>query len=217
MLGIEDPCFAFVKATCRDAFEVADLVRDAGWQDLDQALAALIPLNKLAGRFAPIEVPQIEPNLARESLPTASKSDVELAIRMAVTAPDDVIRFATNVSFKLYDESYGLLAPDQVSDVAAMSPTDAWVFRPVTSDCDDFARGFIGWLASFTLGNAAIGTISFTGYKGDELLGAHMGNIAVDSSMQVRYIEPQTNKVHSLQALPVFKSATKILVTEVRL
>lgn len=96
------------------------------------------------------------------------------------------------------DRYYHLPTRAMLEQIAAAQPFTARQWTEETQDCDDFARMFLGWLASKGLGNLAIGFAGLTYYGwGGEVLGGHAVAMAVDDTGAVWFIDPRVRGLHS--------------------
>lgn len=116
------------------------------------------------------------------------------------------------------DASYKALSVEQLTTIAKLSPTSSIKWAKDTMDCDDFTKGFLGWLALHGLGNLAIGFVGYTAYDVfGNLLGGHAVALAIDDENKVWFIEPQDGKLYpvSYKRLGGYSTAHTIKLEQV--
>lgn len=97
------------------------------------------------------------------------------------------------------DANYRTLSLEQLTTIAKHSPTSTIQWAKETMDCDDFTKGFLGWLALNGLGNLAIGFVGYTAYDVfGNLLGGHAVALAIDNKGTPWFIEPQDGKLYPI-------------------
>lgn len=104
--------------------------------------------------------------------------------------------------FHALDDSYKIPHIHDVELILSNCPTKKMQYRAQRSDCEDFANQVKAWLGYLGYGNVALGYIEMTLLDvNNQVTGAHAVNIVLYSDtagkIQVRFIEPQTNKLYS--------------------
>lgn len=170
------PGWLYISRRCTDAQDLAALCRSFGWT----SVAEVVRFVDLMGRYSAGEVMAMTPNSApaidRAALPVVQWGPGNAPIHSAIQQA-----FRTAIVPDQSDRTYRTLTHAQIVALAtAYRPRRAR--EDTAMDCDDYTRGYLGWLADNGYGNCSHG---FLGYQAYDVFGRHLGAHAVAVSVDV--------------------------------
>ena len=173
--------------------EIAPACDKMGWQTLDELLAWVRSVNAAVSKqlaFVDLIDPIIPFTL--EGLPTTDMPVIHKAIVDQATVRDD---FFIDQS----DARYHLPTKSQWDMLAKACPINRRQWVAETMDCDDYARAFMGWLATKGLGNLAQGFCAITSYGADgAMCGGHAVVLVMDNTYKLWFLDPQTARLYEV-------------------
>ena len=175
--AVNHPGWLYISRRCTDAQDLAALCRSFGWT----SVAEVVRFADLMGKtFSAGEVMAMTPNSApaidRAALPVVQWGPGNAPIHSAIQQA-----FRTAIVPDQSDRIYRALTHAQIVALAnAYRPRRAR--EDTTMDCDDYTRGYLGWLSENGYGNCSHG---FLGYQAYDAFGRHLGAHAVTVSVDV--------------------------------
>lgn len=175
--AVNHPGWLYISRRCTDAQDLAALCRSFGWT----SVAEVVRFADLMGKtFSAGEVQAMTPNAApaidRAALPVVQWGPGNAPIHAAIQQA-----FRTAIVPDQSDRTYRALTHAQIVALAtAYRPRRAR--EDTAMDCDDYTRGYLGWLADNGYGNCSHG---FLGYQAYDVFGRHLGAHAVTAAVDV--------------------------------
>ena len=190
-LVANDPAFSVFNLMWNSADEILPACQQMGLNTVDDVISWVHRVNQAIGNhgvFASIVDPDVSIDV--NSLQQIKWADIHAAIAKSFVLEDGF--FISNS-----DSAYRLPTKAQWEELASKCPSKRKRHAQTEAhDCDDFAKHFLGWLASKGLGNLACGQITTIHKMGTSILGAHAVCIVIDSDKNVWQIEPQNGKLY---------------------
>ena len=173
----DHPGWLYISRRCTDAQDLAALCRAHGWTSVQEVVRFADLMGKT---FSASEVQAMTPNSApaidRAALPVVQWGPGNAPIHSAIQQA-----FRTAIVPDQSDRTYRTLTHAQIVALAtAYRPRRAR--EDTVMDCDDYTRGYLGWLADNGYGNCSHG---FLGYQAYDVFGRHLGAHAVTVSVDV--------------------------------
>lgn len=172
--------------------EIIPAVDALGLDSIDAVTAWTNRVNTAFGLSRDAFVALVDPpvTMRLQSMPTIDFAEVHKAIAAQCSLRDD---FRIDQS----DRTYRLPTKGQLEQLAATCPIKRRKWVADSNDCDDFVKGFLGWLAFNGLGNIAAGFCSITSYDASgAMVGGHAVVLAMDDSLKLWFIEPQNGRLY---------------------
>ncbi len=175
--AVNHPGWLYISRRCTDAQDLAALCRSFGWTSVQEVIRFADLMGKT---FSAGEVMAMTPNSApaidRAALPVVQWGPGNAPIHSAIQQA-----FRTAIVPDQSDRTYRALTHAQIVALAgAYRPRRAR--EDTTMDCDDYTRGYLGWLAENGYGNCSHG---FLGYQAYDVFGRHLGAHAVTAAVDV--------------------------------
>lgn len=206
-----DPSFAVFNLLWSDPEQLIPVCEKMGWQTLDELVQWVEHVNRAIGNTRAFIA------LINPSIPIDYSTLEALTFQEIHALIVEQCNIRTDCFFDQSDSKYRLASKTDLEWLAANFPhkTKKWAWD--RHDCDDFARSFLGWLASNGLGNLAIGFCAQTHYRNSQLLGGHATLLCVDTTRKVWIIDPQTGIIAAPKSLTAAKMGGFMLADSMQL
>ena len=187
-----DPAFELLNLLWVSPKELAPMCDDMGWQTVDDVVAWVGGVSSAIGNTKEF-ISRVAPSVDFDvhGMADIPWHDIHVALSLQTT-------LAADLKIHQSDAHYRLPTRAQWVELASKCPVSRRPHsRNELMDCDDFAKAFIGWLASIGLGNCAAGFVGTRHYRDALITGGHALVAVLDNTKTVWMIEPQTGVLHA--------------------
>ncbi|MCR4333913.1 MAG: hypothetical protein NUV60_02800 [Patescibacteria group bacterium] len=193
-----------------DPGQISQACDAMGWQTTEEVIAWVARVNTAVGNTQTF-VSLIDPptRVDYDLLPSIEWARIHEAIVAQCNIRDDFF-------VERSDAVYRLPTKAQLDYLAQACPIRRRTWAQERMDCDDYARAFIGWLASNGIGNIVNGFAATTAYRQGELQGGHAVVLVMDDTRALWALDAQQGRLYAPKSREAAKLGRYILADEMR-